>query len=88
MRLPEQTVPPSKGERWLGQWKKKVCEPLLLWPEGCDQSSQGAMTLGHGRSQEKERMRTGPGRPKDDETHPRRRPGDPGQASNKESVSR
>ena len=56
------------------------------------ESSGDAMTLGHGRpperSEEREGKRTGPGRPKDDETHPRRQPGDPGQASNKEAVSR
>ena len=46
------------------------------------ESSLGAMTLGHGRppnrSEEREGKRTDPGHPKDDETHPRRRPGDPG----------
>ena len=56
------------------------------------ESSRDTMTLGHGRSpdrsEERERTRTGPGRPKDDETHPRRRPGDPGRASNKGAVSR
>ena len=56
------------------------------------ESSRDAMTLGHGRSpnraEEREGTRTGPGRPKDDETRPRRRPGDPGQASNKGAVSR
>ena len=54
------------------------------------ESSQGAMTLGHGRppdrSEEREETRTGPGRPKDDETHTRRQPGDPGQASNTGAV--
>ena len=46
------------------------------------ESSRHAMTLGHGRSpdrpEEREGTLTGPGCPKDDETHPRRRPGDPG----------
>ena len=55
------------------------------------ESSRGAMTLGHGRSpdrsEEREGTRTSPGRPKDDEMHPPRRPGDPGQASNKGAVS-
>ena len=50
------------------------------------------MTLGHGRSpdrsEEREGMRTGPGRPKYYETHPQRWPGDLGQASNKGAVSR
>ena len=48
--------------------------------------SSRVMTLGRGRSpdrpEEREGTRTDPGRPKDGETHPRRRPGDPGQASN------
>ena len=56
------------------------------------ESLRPAMTLRHGRSpdrpEEREGMRTDPGRPKDDETHPRRRPGDPGQASNTGAVSR
>ena len=51
------------------------------------ESSRDEMTLGHGRSpdrsEEREGTRTGPGRPKDAETCPRRWPGDPGQASNK-----
>ena len=38
------------------------------------ESSRGVMTLGHRRSpdwpEEREGMRTGPGRPKDDKTHP------------------
>ena len=46
------------------------------------ESSEAAMTLGHGqspdRSEEREGTSTGPGRPKDDETHPRRQPGDLG----------
>ena len=50
------------------------------------------MTLGHGRSpdrsEEREGTRTDPGRPKDDGTRLQRRPGDPGQASNKGAVSR
>ena len=54
--------------------------------------SQPATTLRHGRSpdrpEEREGKRTGPGRPKDVETHPRRRPGDPGLASNTGAVSR
>ena len=33
-RLPQQLVPPRKRHWWLGQQKEKVCEPLLLWPEG------------------------------------------------------
>ena len=56
------------------------------------ESSRDVMTLGHGRppdrSEEREETRTGPGHPKDDETRPRRRPGDPGRASNKGAVSR
>ena len=56
------------------------------------ESSRGAMTLGHRRSpdrlEEREGTRTGPGRPKDDEARPRRRPGDLGQVSNKGTVSR
>ena len=44
MRLPKQTVPPREGERWLGQ-QKEVCEPLLLWPEGCDQSHRETRRL-------------------------------------------
>ena len=36
--LPQQPVPPRQHERWLGQQKKKVREPLLLWPERSDQS--------------------------------------------------
>ena len=54
------------------------------------ESSLLAMTLGHGRSpdrpEEREGTRTGPGHPKDDETHPRRRPWDPKQASNTGAV--
>ena len=50
------------------------------------ESSLAATTLGRGRSpdrpEEREGTRTDPGHPKDDETHPRSRPGDPGQASN------
>ena len=49
-------------------------------------------TLGHGRSpdrpEEREGTRTSPGRPKDGETHPRRRPEDSGLASNIGVVSR
>ena len=55
------------------------------------ESSQPATTLGHGRSpdrpEEREGTLTGPGRPKDVETHPQRRPGDPGLASNTGAVS-
>ena len=55
------------------------------------ESSQPATTLGHGRSanrpEEKEGTRKGSGRPKDVKTHPRRRPGDPGLASNIGAVS-
>ena len=40
------------------------------------------------RPEEREGTRTGPGRPKDDKKHPRRRPGDPGRARNKAAVSR
>ena len=36
--LPQQPVPPRQRERWLGQQKEKVSEPLLLRPEGGDQS--------------------------------------------------
>ena len=50
------------------------------------ESSRHATTLERGRSpdrpEEREGTRTDPGRPKDGETHPRRRPGDPGLASN------
>ena len=35
--LPQQPVPPGHRERWMGQ-QEKVSEPLLLWPEGGDQS--------------------------------------------------
>ena len=35
--LPQQPVPPRQRERWLGQEKEKVSEPLLLWPERSDQ---------------------------------------------------
>ena len=68
-------------------------EGLLTLARGVrPESSRDAMTLGHGRppdrSEEREGTHTGPGCSKDDETHPRRRPGDPGQASNKEAVSR
>ena len=34
--LPQQLVPPRQCERWLGQLKEKVHEPLLLWPERSD----------------------------------------------------
>ena len=55
------------------------------------ESSQNATTLGHGRSpdrpEEREGTRTGLGRPKDGEMHPRRRPGDPGLVSNTGAVS-
>ena len=36
--LPQQLVPPWKCHWWLGQKKEKICEPLLIWPEGGDQS--------------------------------------------------
>ena len=56
------------------------------------ESSQPATTLRHGRSPDRPEEREGtladPGRPKDDETHPRRRPGHPGPASNTGAVSR
>ena len=56
------------------------------------ESSRDAMTPGHGRlpdrPEEREGTRTGPGRPKDDKTHPQRRPRDMGGASNKGAVSR
>ena len=56
------------------------------------ESLQPATTLGHrrlpDRPEEREGMRTGPGGPKDVKTHPRRRPGDPGLASNIGAVSR
>ena len=56
------------------------------------ESSRHATTPGRGRSpdrpEEREGTRTDPGRPKDGETHPRRRPGDPGQASNTGAASR
>ena len=56
------------------------------------ESSRQVTTLGHGRSpdrpEEREGTRTNPGHPKDVETHPRRRPGDPGLASNTGAVSR
>ena len=94
VRLPKQAVPPRKGERWLGRSVEEEClrtTPSLargVRPE----SSRDAMTLGHGRSPDrseaKEGTRTRPGRPKHDEKHPRRRPEDPGQASNKGAVSR
>ena len=55
------------------------------------ESSRHATTLGHGRSpdrpEEREGMRKDPGHPKDGETHPRRRPGDLGLASNTGAVS-
>ena len=40
-------VPPQKRRWWLGQQKEKVCEPLLLWPEGGDQShgETGSLSL-------------------------------------------
>ena len=56
------------------------------------ESSRPATTLGHGRSPDRPGEREGtsidPCRPKDGETHPRRRPEDPGQASNTRAVSR
>ena len=56
------------------------------------ESSQPATTFEHRRSpdppEEREGTCTGPGRPKDVKTHPRRRPGDPGLASNTGAVSR
>ena len=55
------------------------------------ESSQPVTTLGHGRSpdrpEEREGTHTGPGRPKDVETHPRRRPEDPGLARITGAVS-
>ena len=55
-------------------------------------SSRHTTTAGRGRSpdrpEQREGTRTDPGRPKDGETHPRRRPGDPGQASNTGAASR
>ena len=56
------------------------------------ESLRHATTLGRGRSpdrpEQREGTRTDPGRPKDGETHPRRRPEDPGQASNTGAASR
>ena len=37
VELPQQPVPPRQGERWLGH-QEKVGEPLLLRPEGGDES--------------------------------------------------
>ena len=55
------------------------------------ESSRPATTLGHGRwpdrPEEREGTRTGPGRSKDGETHPGRRPADPGLASNTGAVT-
>ena len=36
--LPQQPVPPRERERWMGQKKKEVYEPLLFWPERGDHS--------------------------------------------------
>ena len=95
MGLPEQAVPPRQGERWLGQQKNQVCEPLLLWPERPDLSHRDRRRLSdtgdHPTDQRiglSSGMHTGPGRPKDGETHPGRRPVGPGLASNTGAVSR
>ena len=48
--LPQQPVPPRQRERWLGQQREKVCEPLFLWPERSDQSHReigGLSDSGH-----------------------------------------
>ena len=48
--LPQQPVPPRQRERWLGQQKEKVREPLLLWPERSDQGHgeiEGLTDSGH-----------------------------------------
>ena len=56
------------------------------------ESSRLAMTAGRERSPDRPEQREGtrkdPGRPKGGETHPRRRPVDPGQASNTGAASR
>ena len=59
--------------------------------EAQPESSRHSTTLGHGRSSDRPEEREGthkdPGHPKDGETHPGRRPGHPGQASNTGAVS-
>ena len=84
--LLQQLVSSWKHHWWVGQWKEKVCEPLLLWPEGGDQSHEeigGLSDSSHQPFLPEERVEThkGPGCPKDDGTHPRRLPGDPGQGN-------
>ena len=83
-----EAVCPSKGEP--GVVGSVEAASLRTTPslarEARPESSRHATTLGRGRSpdrpEEREGTSTDPGRPKDGETHPRRRPGDPGQASN------
>ena len=88
----EVDCPPKAGREVVGSVEVTGLRTTPLARGVRPESSLGAMTLGHGRppdrSEEREGTRTGPGRPKDDKTHPQRRPGDPGRASNTGAVSR
>ena len=93
MGLPKQLVLARQSQGWLGQKKAASLRTTpSLAREARPESSRHAMTAGCGRSpdrpEQREGTRTDPGRPKDDETHPRRRPVDPGQASNTGAASR
>ena len=80
--LLQQPAPPRQHERWLGQQKEKVDEPLLLRPEKGDQSHGEigvSLTLASTLpTRGKAETPTSPGCPKDAETHPRRPPGNLG----------
>ena len=45
MGLPKQLVPARQSQGRLSQKKQQVCEPLLLWPERCDQSHRDTRRL-------------------------------------------
>ena len=89
----EADCPTKAGREVVGSVEAASLQTIPSLARGVQpESSRHAMTLGHGRSpdrpEEREGPRTGPGHPKDDETHRGRRPGDPGRASNTGAVSR
>ena len=90
--LPKHTVPPRQGEV-VGSVEEVSLRTTPSLVRGVRQeSTRHVTTLRHGRSPDRPEEREGtctyPGHPKDVETRPRRRPGDPGLAINTGAVSR
>ena len=79
----EADCPTKAGREVVGSAEEECLRTTLSLARGVrPESLRDAMTLGHGRPPDspegRERTRTHPGHPKDDEMHPRRRPVDPG----------